>query len=259
MNSSREMGNSQQPQVFRPARSKFWLPLLIGLWLALIGALFLALPICVAPAQRGLPMLVVGISGAVMALVGVWLLWIAQGVWGAVVRIGNDGLELKTQQWSLWKPKRFSSARLPWNECLGVKLCEVDNFLMPGGIDENYILATTQGEFVVRTTLWGTQTRQIAELVASRIQQPILRPSHAPADVQRAESLLSPSDRLGIKLMRAFGWVCTILGWVLMVLIFIALLAAKPGERLALGKALIFTLIVLIGARSLRRFRIRMG
>jgi hypothetical protein len=250
-----EIDPLKEPRVFRPSRWKFWLPVLGGVWLVSIGTLFLLIPILIAADQRGWAMLVVGLSGLCMLLVGVWLFAHAGGLYGAVVRIDGENVELKAQQWSLWKRKKLRFARLAWSDLHSVRLCTIDNFLMPGGVDENYLLATTQGEFVLQTTLWGVQARQIAELIAQRIHQPI----QYPADDPQAESLLSPADRLGIKLMRGFGWVCTILACVFMALLLLAQFAAKPGERLALGKATFFFGFVLYVARSLRQFKVRMA
>jgi hypothetical protein len=250
-----ESGSSQEHQVFRPSRWKFWAPVLGGLWLTLIGILFLVLPIVLAPDQRGWAMLLVAFSGLCMLLLGVWLFSYAFGLYGAMVRIDGECVDLKAQQWSLWKRKTVRSAQLHWNDFHSVKLCEIDNSMLPGGVDENYILATTQGEFVVQTRVWGTQARQIAELIAQRIQQPIQRPVDGP----QAEILLSPAEHRGVKLMRAFGWLYTILACVFMALLLLAMLAAKPGERLALGKAMFVCGFVFYGARSLRQFKVRMG
>ena len=175
------MDGPQRQQVFRPASTKFWMPLLVGPFLLLIGIVFLLLPVLVAASGRGsVATVVVAICGMVLSLLGLWLFSVAFRLKGAVVRIDDDGLELKAQLWVLWRPKKFRAARIRWDEIQDVKLCEIDNFIVPGGIDHNYILATTQGQFVVQTTVWGDQARRIAELVAERIRQPIHVPDAAP-------------------------------------------------------------------------------
>jgi hypothetical protein len=131
----------------------------------------------------------------------------------------------------------------------------MDNFLLPGGLDENYILATPQGEFVIQTTLWDARAKQIAELIAQRIQQPIQQPSDAPDAVSR----LNPADERRIKLVRAFGWACTIVVCLLIGLLLIALPTVDAHERWELGKAIFFSTFALAGANSLRKFRVRMG
>jgi hypothetical protein len=249
------MGSSQEPRVFRPSRWKFWAPVFAGLLIVLVAVPFLLVPILVAKSQRGWAMLVVGIAGVTMLLLGLWLFRHAFGLWGAVVRIADDCLELKVQQWALWKHKRLRSARLSWNEIHKVRLCTIDNILVPGGLDENFILSTTQGEFVVQTKLWGAQARQVAELVADRIQQPI----QLPTDDASAARQLSPAEHRGVKLMRAFGWVCTVLACLFMGLLLITLPTATPDERWEIGKAFFCFGFILFAARSLRRFKVRMG
>jgi hypothetical protein len=254
------MDGPQRQDVFRPASTKFWLPLLVGPFLLLIGILFLLLPVFAATSHReSAAMVVVGVCGVVLSLLGLWLFSVAFRLKGAVVRIGDDGLELKAQLWALWKPKKFRAARIRWDEIQNVKLCEIDNFILPDRIDHNYILVTTQGQFVVQTTVWGDQARRIAELVAERIRQPIHVPDAASAAEQAADCRLSPAELWGVKLMRGFGWLCTILTGLFMLLIFIGLWGAKPADRPELVLPLLIGGFTLYGAASLRRFKIRMG
>ena len=49
------------------------------------------------------------------------------------------------------------------------------------------------------------------------------------------------------------------LAGIFIILFLLALLAAKPGERLPLAKAIFYASFVLLGAQSLRRFKIRIG
>ena len=176
-----------------------------------------------------------------------------------MLRVEADGVELKAQLWSVWKPRAFRAARLRWDEIHQVTLCEIENFLMPGGVDENFILVTTQGEFTVSTRLWGPQARQIAQLVAQRIGQPIHVPTPAPADPRQAMAQLAPDDRLGVKLTRAFGWFICILDGLFIALLSLALWAGQPGERLALAKVIFIALLVFVAASHLRNFTVRKG
>ena len=43
------ISQSQPQSSFRPARSKFWAPLLAGIWVALIGTAFFLFPMLVRP------------------------------------------------------------------------------------------------------------------------------------------------------------------------------------------------------------------
>lgn len=131
----------------------------------------------------------------------------------------------------------------------------MDNFLVQGGLDLNFILETTAGEFVVQTSLWGDQARQIAELIAARIGQPI----RCPVENPQAETRLTAAEHRGVRLMRAFGWVCTVIAGILMALLLFAIPFAKPEDRWELAKSLLFFGFVFSAAQALRRFKVRMG
>ena len=59
--------------------------------------------------------------------------------------------------------------------------------------------------------------------------------------------------------MRGFGWLCSVLIGLFLLLIFIGLWGAKPADRPELVLPLLIGGFTLYGAASLRRFKIRMG
>lgn len=113
------MGSSQPHWEFRPARSKFWAPLLVGAFILTIGAAFLLLPALAGWAKFDWALIIVGLCGALMTWLGSWLFYYAFGLRKAVVRIDEHCLELNAQRWALWKRKLLRHERLSWQDVHG--------------------------------------------------------------------------------------------------------------------------------------------
>jgi hypothetical protein len=239
--------------MFRPARLKVWLPAACGVFFLAIALPFAALPLVVNKSNPALYF--VGLVGLFMAGLAAWMFLAARNAACALVAIGDEGLELSLQQWGLWKFGTSRREQFRWAEVQAVKLCQLENFMQPSGLEQNYIVCTPRGEFVLPSTLWAGRAREIAEAIAARIQQPIQMPSsERPVD----ESLLQPGDRLGLKLMRGFGWLSMILGYVAIAL-FVLVLGTKGEWDSSLVLGIFVSVIMVIGGKSLRRFKIRMG
>jgi hypothetical protein len=191
-----------------------------------------------------------------MVALAAWMFRSAYVAARARVAISDEGLEFDLQRWGLWMLGKSCKAQLRWADIQGVKVYQTENFLLPGGMEQNYVLSTPQGEFVLLNALWADRNREIAKAIAARIQQSIQMPAAAqPVDLSR----LRPRDRLGVKLMRSLGWFSILFGYVTIGLMLLAIAGSENGFDSSLILGVVVSVIMVVGGRSLRRFTIRTG
>ncbi|HEV3415976.1 MAG TPA: hypothetical protein VG056_04165 [Pirellulales bacterium] len=191
-----------------------------------------------------------------LGLLASWLFLLAARCRRMQMELSSDGLHLTTSlyEWFLWNPWGIREARLRWDEIKGIRLWRIPNNLAPGGVQENYILYTAQGDFVLSSVVWP-HPEQMAAAIAQRIGGTIASSlDELPAELAAAAQP-SRKERIGARLLRGLGWVSTVLG---VLLLGISALFAVTGQEWSggLSSTVLATVVFLTGGYALRRFRL---
>lgn len=229
---------------FRARRFPVWL--CFGL-----SALLLLLWSVVAVAMRehlGLVLLFLVIVG----LPGLLIFKMGNDVRRSRVVISDAGLDVRVARFRIWAFRPLASARLAWRDVHGVQPYEIPNFATPGGVQVDYVVHSTQGEFAVSSVQFA-DAQGIATLIAQRIGRAV---GDLPAEV-RPVGANTPSGRLGVRLMRALGWVAQAAGVVFLMVMIGAWLAGSPLPPSASGGLATASGVLLMVGRSLRRFSLK--
>jgi len=241
---------STEPVAFtyRPRRYGIWF--LIGTATFLLGLPTLLAMVAIATGDSAAGATAV-ITALIMGLPGLWMAWLAYGIARCRITISPAALDLRAHQFAIWGIRRIRQAHLPWDQVYGVQTFRIPNFAAPDGIQIDYIIHTSAGKFAVANVAW-TEAAEIAERICQRIERPL--EDLAPTATQvRADR---PSDRLGIRLMRALGWCSMAIGALFLALVPLMWLGNKDIEPKALvAVAMMGSILLSVGA-SIRRFKL---
>jgi hypothetical protein len=236
---------------FHPYRSKAWFPFIAG-------AAVLLLAILLAWGLTGedkkpfdLRRAFIAAGLVIIDPIGLFSLWVfSVGIanWRAHVAVADDGLDIYAHRFSMWSLRRMRRAKLPWSEVVGVQLFALTNFMAPGGVQREFIVYTSAGEFVIPELMWP-DAQQIAEQISGRIGKPIgdISAVRAPITGKR------PGDLRGTRVMHGIGWFAQLMGWIFAVLSVIALFGGANFR--SMSYMLMMSMSLVLGGASLRRFR----
>jgi len=245
------MNDSSHRTTFHPYRSKAWFAFISG-------AAVLLLAVMVAWALTGEDKKPFDLNRAwittvlvivdPIGLFSLWVLSVGVAIWRAHVIVTEDGLNIYAHRFSMWSLRRMRRAKLPWIEVMGVQPFALTNWTAPGGVQREFIVYTSAGEFVLPELMWP-DAQQIATQICVHIGKPIgdLAAVTAPITGSR------PRDLRGIRLMHGFGWFAQTMGWIFAALSVIAL-AGGANFRSMVYMVMMSMGLVLSGS-SLRRFR----
>ena len=229
--------------------------LLFGIPVFFFGILF-ALPFLATPNMPPPPVVIAApiLTGTVLVLMAAWLILLAVRVRQMRVQIGFLSLDLRTSlyEWYLWNPWGVSRAQVSWDEVQGLRLWCIDNPLAEGSVQENYIIYTTRGIFVLSSIVWPDPDR-IAVIIAERSKLRIARTlAELPPSVGET-ARPSSKEKVGLVLMRGFGWAFLGISPLVFLAAFLVLLGGQVGTAMLLGIGGL-TMVTMGGA--LRRFRL---
>ncbi len=193
------------------------------------------------------PALAVGI---IVVPGGLLILDIAIGIFRSRAILTDQGLDLTTTRFAIWKIRRVYRVKLAWDEIFGVQIWEQSNASAPDGIQRDCIVHSAQGKYVVSSMVWP-QFMEFAEAVSKRIGRPI-------GDIQEASTLVSanrPQDRTGLAILHGCGLVSMICGIIFSLLL---LVAAFGGISLKdFGIVAVLCSVMIMGGAALRRYQMQ--
>ncbi|HZZ27540.1 MAG TPA: hypothetical protein VFE46_05985 [Pirellulales bacterium] len=236
---------------FHPYRSKGWPPVIFGLMTLILGIL-LAWGIT---GENKQPFNLARSSALAMLVFldpltwfSLWLMSLGIGIWRAHVAIREDGLEMYAHRFSMWSIRRMRRVRLAWNEVAGIQPFALTNMLAPGGVQEEFVLYTAAGKFILPGMLWP-DAQQIATQISNHMGKAI-------GDLSAVQEPIvgrRPSDRRGARIMHGIGWFAQAAGWVFAAISLVAIFGGA-NFRSMIYMIMLSMMLVLSGS-SLRRFR----
>ncbi len=148
-------------------------------------------------------------------------------------------------------PWTLQRHQLPWNSVRAVDV-KLRNL---GGEQRVYVLRTTAGDFVFFWPQWPNADEICQEIIRRSGAGTSTEDMAAPpvADPLRPDAPI-PASR-GERFMRGCGLALLILITILVVLCGIALIGAKPDDRINIAKAMLFLGLGAAGADQMRRYR----
>ncbi len=241
-------------RTFRAKRGPAWVCVVLAAFLLAMAAVVLAS--CWntrAPDGHGRPYLVLGlVVTAILAGPALYILKLGRDLFRTHVAVSPDGLDLCVSRFRIWALRPMGAARLRWADVRGVQEYDIPNPMAPRGRQADYVLHTRAGEFVVSSMQFRHADR-IAAIIAAHVGRPVgdLPPDVTPVGANR------PADRRGIRLMRAFGWVSLVLGYVVMFCLALIWVTGTPLESSEVGGMISAGLVLLLAGRSLRQFNLK--
>ena len=253
---------SQDLLTFYPRRGRIVALAVGGATLLLFGipvfffGILLALPFLATPNMPPPPVVIAApiLTGTVLVLMAAWLILLAVRV--RQMARPNRLLEPRPQDQSLRMVSVESLGCFPGPSQLGrvqgLRLWCIDNPLAEGSVQENYIIYTTRGIFVLSSIVWPDPDR-IAVIIAERSKLRIARTlAELPPSVGET-ARPSSKEKVGLVLMRGFGWAFLGISPLVFLAAFLVLLGGQVGTAMLLGIGGL-TMVTMGGA--LRRFRL---
>ncbi len=207
------------------------------------------------PVEGGLLGLVI-LVGFFRGALSVWMCLLAWQLARMRVVVSVDQLELRARryEWFITNPFGFRHALLAWPDVRGIRRWRISNPLAPGGTQENDILYTSRGSFVLSNLHWPAAT-ELAESI-SRYAGLRIAASTAelPADLQEAATP-HRTERAKAIIVQGLAWLAMLGGGLLLGLIGLSLFTGEPF-RGSLAGAVLAAIVSLVCGESLRRFRL---
>jgi hypothetical protein len=236
---------------YRPRRYGIWFLTVIATFLLAVPALFITVAIATGDTAAGGAGF---ITGVIMGLPGLWMAWLAYRTASCRITLSPASLDLRTHRFSVWGLRPIRQAHLPWDQVYGVQTFRIPNFAAPDGVQIDYIIHTSAGKFAVANVAWN-EAAEIAQRVCDQIQRPLDDLAPAATEVRTD----APSDRIGIRLMRALGWCSMAIGWLFLALVPLMWLGNRAIEPKALvSVGMMGSFLIMIG-RSVRNFKLSAG
>ena len=184
-----------------------------------------------------------------------WLFLLGMACKRMQIEIGTEQLHLTASlyEWFLFNPWGVRQVRLRWDEIEGLRLWPIPNFLAPGGVQQNYVLYTTHGNFVLSNVVWP-HPEHIAAAISERTGLAAVR---SVADLPpKLASAAQPSrkEKFGLLLLRRLAWTAIILGWFVVIAVVLCFLTGQEWQG-SIRQAVIAALILVCGGHALLRFR----
>jgi hypothetical protein len=170
----------------------------------------------------------------------------------AGVTIAPDRLTIRAHEFRVWGLRRAKHAELTWNQVTGLEVFETPNPYAPEGVQRDFVVHTDAGKFALSNVVFP-DARAIAEQIAARISRPI-------GDVTNVVEPISidrPSDRVGIGLMRAFGWVAMACGVLFAGCATLVAFNGKPDSLSMAAKVGMMSGVLLTCGAAMRRFQFK--
>lgn len=169
----------------------------------------------------------------------------------AFVTISPEGLALRALDFKIWGFRRLKQANLRWDQVRAVQLVEIPNPYAPDGMQRDYVIHTTEGNFAIPNVLWP-EAKRAAAAIAERVGLPIddLPPDVAPIPTDEK------SNRVGIITMRAFGWLSTVCGVLFALAAVLVAFGKKPDSFSTAAKVGFMASIMVSGGHYMRHFKL---
>lgn len=242
---------------FRPLRARVWAIGGGGVFLLIFAAATLLLPFAARPLNGGrvdAGLLSIAILlGLFLAAMSIWLLTLAWQIGQMRVVVYPKKLELRArnQEWFITNPVGFRRALLIWPEVRGIRRWRFVNPWAPGGVQENYILYTAEGKFVLSNLDWP-DVSEMAALISQNARRPIVHKIRELPDELQEAAMPSRTERANLRAVRGLGWLGSAL---LLALLALALLTGRLF-RPALGSVALIAILFFVYRQSMRRFRL---
>ncbi len=234
-------------------------PVVGGLILSAFAAFFVCIPILLPTSPRAastpvMLLMIPALTGGFLGLLAVWLFHQAVMVARMKMEAGPDGLRLAAglYDWHLWGWWVVREARLTWDEIRAVRLWQLPNHTAPDGVQSNYVVYTSRGDFVLSNLTWPG-VAQMAGLLLERTGLPL---AHSLVDLppELAKGARpSAAATASVLMVHGVGWAASLMGGLALVAAVLLLVAQAWGAALRL---LLFGALMLGLGPALRRYRL---